>query len=217
MDAQIESLIELYLTRGGRIFVSPQYDVAYDTTTREGGSCPDIVALDIVEKEVVVVEVSSAWDLGPLYQKVEDRNTRWFNPIVRRLQSDKIIDPTWKRPRFMGFVRKDRLEASKRKFQGQDDVCFVAIEDAAFSFAYWTDRAEGLLDDRIPQRPRHYRLIQYPAPASRALAGMKTRGALGSIKPTSRRAGPERRNPTPNDDTRNSIESRRSDAVRGSI
>ncbi len=59
MDAQIESLVELYLTRGGKVFVSPQYDVAYDKNEREGGACPDILALDMKEKEVVVVEVSS--------------------------------------------------------------------------------------------------------------------------------------------------------------
>jgi hypothetical protein len=64
MDAQIESLVELYLTRGGRVFISPQYDVAYNKNEREGGACPDILALDTEKKEVVVVEISSASNLG---------------------------------------------------------------------------------------------------------------------------------------------------------
>ena len=58
MDAQIESLVGLYLTRDGKVFISPQYDIAYHHDARDGGTCPDIVALDMERKGVVVVEIT---------------------------------------------------------------------------------------------------------------------------------------------------------------
>jgi hypothetical protein len=143
MDAQIESLVELYLTRGGRVFISPQYDVAYDKNDREGGTCPDILALDMEEKEVVVVEVSSASNLGKnLYRKIDERQTCWFSPIMRRLLDDGVITTVWS-IRFLGFVRRDNLESARKRFAGHEkEVAFFALEEAAFSFAYWTERLE---------------------------------------------------------------------------
>ena len=40
MDSHIENLVELYVTRGGKVFVSPQYDVEYDKERNEGGARP---------------------------------------------------------------------------------------------------------------------------------------------------------------------------------
>lgn len=143
MDAQIESLVELYLTRGGKVFVSPQYDIAYDKEMKDGGSCPDIVALDMERREVVVVEVTSSTVLAKLFGKVLDRQTRWFTPIQRRLEADRVIDAEWK-IRFLGFVRETLVESANHKFSDDSDVHFFALEKAAFSFAYWTEREKGL-------------------------------------------------------------------------
>ena len=143
MDAQLESLVELYLTRGGKVFVSPQYDIAYDKEAQEGGACPDILALDMEKREVVVVEVSSASDLKKLFDRVEQRMTRWFFPIQRRLERDRVIDAEWK-IRFLGFVRETMVDKAKAKFAYEADVCFFPLEKAAFSFAYWTEREKGL-------------------------------------------------------------------------
>ncbi|SER58378.1 hypothetical protein SAMN05216548_12713 [Faunimonas pinastri] len=143
MDAQLESLVELYLTRGGKVFVSPQYDVPYDKDALDGGACPDILALDFEHKDVLVVEVSSAAGLTSLFGRVAERESRWFAPIRRRLQADKIIDTAWSL-RFLGFVRESNVDHANRKFTAQADVLFVALESAAFSFAYWDKRATGL-------------------------------------------------------------------------
>ncbi len=143
MDAQIESLVELYLTRGGRVFLSPQYDVAFDKEARDGGSCPDFVALDMEHREVIIVEVTSASNLTSLCQRVTERKTRWFEPIRRRMEGDKIINPEWKM-RFIGFVRENLAVEAKAIFAIDADVCFFPIEKAAFSFAYWADREKGL-------------------------------------------------------------------------
>jgi hypothetical protein len=143
MDAQLESLVELYLTRGGKVFVSPQYDIPYDKDDREGGACPDILALDMGKREVVVVEVSSASNVTDLLKRVADREARWFSPIRRRLEADRVIGPDWG-IRFLGFVREAIVESSKARFADQADVCFFPLEQAAFSFAYWTEREKGL-------------------------------------------------------------------------
>ncbi len=143
MDAQIESLVELYLTRGGKVFVSPQYDVSYDREARDGGSCPDIVALDMEHREVVVVEISAAANLSSLFNKVAERDTRWFTPIQRKLEKDRVIDSAWK-IRFLGFVREALVDGANKKFADAADVYFFALEKAAFSFAYWTEREKGL-------------------------------------------------------------------------
>jgi len=66
MDAPIEPLIELFLTRGGNVFVASQDDIPYDAENTDGGTCPDFVALDFSKNEIVVVEVSGGSDVRGL-------------------------------------------------------------------------------------------------------------------------------------------------------
>lgn len=143
MDAQLESLVELYITRGGKVFVSPQYDIAYDKEAKEGGACPDIVALDMEKREVVIVEVTGAANIGRICERVRERNARWFSPIRRRLEADRVIDATWE-IRFLGFVREAVAEKANDAFADDADVWFFPLEKAAFPFAYWTEREKGL-------------------------------------------------------------------------
>jgi hypothetical protein len=142
MDA-IEGLIALFLTQGGRVFISPQYDVAYSKEQLDGGACPDFVALDMTNREVVIVEVTTASNLRALFDRVKARETRWFNPIVRRLIEDDVVTLNWKK-RFLGFVREEAAAAANAEFATDSDVYFVGLERAAFSFAYWKERAGGL-------------------------------------------------------------------------
>ena len=135
--------MELYLTRGGKVFVSPQYDIAFDKEAQDGGACPDIVALDMGTREVVIVEVSSAANLKAFRDRVRERQTRWFAPIRRRLEADRVIDREWN-IRFLGFIRKTMIGKAKADFADDADVCFLPLEQAAFSFAYWTEREKGL-------------------------------------------------------------------------
>jgi hypothetical protein len=143
MDAQIEGLVELYLTRGGQVFLSPQYDIPYSKEERDGGSCPDFVALDFGAKEIVVVEVTSAANLKSLYEKVEQRQTRWFEPIRRRLEDEVPVVNGWP-IRFLGFVRSKLVDEANTKFSSAGDALFFALEEASFSYVYWTAREKGL-------------------------------------------------------------------------
>ena len=59
----LESLIQDFLTLGGSVFVSPQFNVAWDKEAAHGGASPDFVALDFVKKHVVIVEMTTAYSL----------------------------------------------------------------------------------------------------------------------------------------------------------
>ena len=123
------SLVELYPTRGRKVFASHVYDIAY----------PDIVALDMKCEEVVVIEMTSAADLRGLFDKITERQKNWFPPIRHSLESDHTINSSWK-IRFLGVVRETLVDSANAKFAGATDVHFFALEKAAFSLAYWAER-----------------------------------------------------------------------------
>ena len=140
MGAQLKSPVELSLIRGGKDFASHQHDIAYDKEAPDDdGSCPANVTLDMERKEVVIVEMTSAADLRGLFAKVTGREKHWYTPIRHSLESDHIIDSSWK-IRFLGVVREILVDSANAKFAGAKDVHFFALEKAAFSFAYWTER-----------------------------------------------------------------------------
>lgn len=144
MEAQIGSMIEQYLTRCGKVFVSAQYDAAFDKAA--GAPFPDIVALDFGcnPREVVVVEITAGSNVASVLGKVRTRKARWFDPLMASLRSNGVVDETW-RVRFLGFVREANLEKARTAFTGESDVWFHAIEKAVFPFEYGDDRlAKGL-------------------------------------------------------------------------
>jgi len=137
--------IATYLTLDGHVFLAPQYNVAFDREMNEGGSCPDFVALDLKLREVIIVEVTAAANIQPLIGRIRHRETRWFNPIQRKMMEIGVVDDSWKSTRFLGFIRKSNLLLASRNFEGEADVAFYAIEDATFLWSYWEERiAKGL-------------------------------------------------------------------------
>ena len=62
---------------------------------------------------------------------------RWER-LLRQQQRE-----TWPM-RFLGFVRKHKLEKAKARLAGHADVTFFAIEDVTFPWEYWEDRQGGL-------------------------------------------------------------------------
>lgn len=137
-----EALIERFLTCGGRVFVSPQYDIPWDAASATGGSCPDFVVIDETRepREVVVVEVTTGDTLGDLFRRIEERETRWFERLRRDFGSAV---------RLLAFVRRDRMAEAEawqaRAGVSRSEVCFHPVEDATFPWIYWKNRvAEGL-------------------------------------------------------------------------
>ncbi len=136
METLVEQVIGAFLAQGGKVFVSPGYDID------NGRTCPDFVALDFSKREVVLVEVSTGYDIGSLMERVRNRKEQWFVPLRAQLDADHIAEG-WDM-RFLGFVRRDRIEKAKGTFAGVEKVTFAAIEDCAFSWEYWERRKGGL-------------------------------------------------------------------------
>ncbi len=149
MEAHLEALVGNYLTCGGAVFISPQFSVPWDKEQKDGGSCPDFVALDFEKKQVVVVEVTTAADISSLLAKIPQRKANWFDPIERKLRSTGAIpvDPTMKPQwefRFLGIVRDKVLANARHTFEGVSDVTFHPLEEAVLGYAYFDTRAKGL-------------------------------------------------------------------------
>lgn len=142
MESLAENIVVTYLTRGGKVFVVPQYAIPAPGATGDW-ACPDILALDFGTEEVVVVEVATGSRFAGLLARVAERETRWFAPIRAKLAADGLAIQVGWRIRFFGFVREDCLDDARRPFAGHGDVAFAAIEGATFPWAYWDDRAEG--------------------------------------------------------------------------
>jgi hypothetical protein len=140
MEALAEQVVATYLTRGGKVFIIPQYAIP-DPGSAGDWSCPDFVALDFERREVVVVEVATGAGLSSIIQKAKDREKQWFAPLRLKLESDGVVSG-WD-IRFLGFVRKDNLEKAQAALAGHDRVTFAAIESATFSWDYWKARVGG--------------------------------------------------------------------------
>lgn len=144
MEALAEQIVATYLTRGGTVFIAPQYAIP-SPNGKGDWACPDFVALDFDKREIVVVEVATGSRFSGLAGRVSERNSRWFGPIRAKLEADGLIEQAQWDFRFLGFVRSDCLDQATKQFSGQDRVAFKAIEEATFPWAYWEDRkTEGL-------------------------------------------------------------------------
>ena len=119
MDA-IDALIALFLTRGGQVFVVPQYGIPCDNPNTEF-SCPDFVALDFSHHEIIVVEISVSSDTKKLSNKIRTREIQWYERLRRKFLADNVVDATWD-IRFIGFVREANLQKLKDTFKGESEV-----------------------------------------------------------------------------------------------
>jgi hypothetical protein len=135
--------IATYLTLDGHVFIAPHYNIAFD---RQSGECPDFVALDLKQREVVIVEVTDASNPQHVASLVVSRAIRWYAPVEKVLRDRGIVGGEWTF-RFLGFVRSSNVDKLQRQFPASSDpdVKFVALEEAAFPWRYWDDRiANGL-------------------------------------------------------------------------
>lgn len=146
-----ESNVATYLTLDGKVFIAPQFTIAYDKKLQEGGACPDFVALDLPKKEIVIVEVSEAANIKNLMDRVRERESRWYKPARRVLEHNHVIDETWSKPRFLGVIRNDALQTARQAFSDDPDVAFIAVEQVAFSWKYWDQRMEKGLANKSNQ------------------------------------------------------------------
>jgi hypothetical protein len=146
MEVLFELLLATYLTRGGKVFIAPNYSIPA-LNSKDEWSCPDFVALDFERHEVVVVEMTTGANADAIIAKATDREKQWFEPLRAKLKDDGVAND-WPL-RFLGFVRKTNLEKTQKAFADATDVTVIAIEDATFPWDYWTRRVEEGLPRRL--------------------------------------------------------------------
>lgn len=132
MDRYEEAVLE-YITAETHRFVNPQFDIPYQN--REGGSCPDFVVLEYKEKSVYVIEVSTASDIKPLIHRIEERQSRWIDPVKKYLggiNSEFLEWNFW----VTVFVRETNKKAIQSKFIKSSDVAVKSIEEISFPYAW---------------------------------------------------------------------------------
>ncbi len=146
MSDGLETPISTYLTRCGRVFLAPQYNIKKSNSAGEQEtSCPDFVVVDCDRGYIVVVEVTTSSNLSRLAPRIKNRIVEWFEPIRGKLAGTPL--ETLKL-RFLGFVRAELINSARRKFSTEEDVTFFPLEKAVFDWMYWNSRLDNGLPDR---------------------------------------------------------------------
>jgi|GEM_PF-1111551 len=134
-----EAVVMHYLAAKG-LFLSPQFSIRDSAGER---SCPDFVALDFLNREIQVVEVTTAYEVKGLIEKLENREEQWFKRLRPQLIRMGVTDDSWKCV-VCAYVRKERRDYIERKIQGANDVRVTAVEDIAFSWNWpWNSWAKA--------------------------------------------------------------------------
>ncbi|MEI2743456.1 MAG: hypothetical protein V9G63_13680 [Candidatus Competibacter sp.] len=133
MDRYEEAVLE-YITADTYRFANWQFDLPYQN--QEGGSCPDFVVLDYREKSVYAVEVTMAWNIKGLIEKLVDRKRYWINPIKNHLIGINSQFQDWEY-RVTVFVREGNDLLIGQKFKNCADIAVKTIEKISFPYS-WT-------------------------------------------------------------------------------
>jgi hypothetical protein len=125
-----------YLAREG-LFLSPQFIVHEGS---EEWSRPDFVAIDFNNKEIQIVEVSTAYNIKALMDKVGDSDNQWFKRLMPQLVKLGVIsDVSEWTPIVRLFIRQDRKNYANDRVENADMAKMVRIElleDIAFSWQW---------------------------------------------------------------------------------
>ena len=141
MEHVYEDLVCWRITRDPLIFASRQYNI--------GGnhSCPDMVALNLRNKEVWIVEVSTNSVPKDLACRINDRDEHWIVKLKEMLiQGNSLVDESW---RFIvkAFIRRDVATGFKRMLGDTipPNVEINIIEDLGFLWSedWWKWDKQG--------------------------------------------------------------------------
>jgi Holliday junction resolvase-like predicted endonuclease len=134
MDRYEEAVMH-YLTANGATLVVHQYSIG------QGWACPDFVAIRLSAQCICVVEVSTAWDLTDLAQRIKNRQVQWWGQLIPHFQQYGVIAHGW-RQRVAVFIRQDRVAWFQQAIGNAPDGSVIPLESilAAWNWpaAVWT-------------------------------------------------------------------------------
>lgn len=120
-----------FIVANGQTFVSPQYSI------NKEWSCPDFVALRPPKKKWYVVEVSAAYNLNGLAEKVRNREKQWLDPLKKLFREQGICDDSWTHE-ILIFIRKERIKEFRSAIGHAPDVKVLELEQTLTPWA-WPD------------------------------------------------------------------------------
>ena len=119
-----EEAVLTYITSSPKRFINPQFNIEWDKESKTGGSLPDFIVLDFEEKTIYIVEVTVAWNIDGLLKKVEDKNTRWIEPLKSKFANECFKDWDY---HVTLFLRDERVEYAKNK-TNRNEVTIISLK-----------------------------------------------------------------------------------------
>jgi hypothetical protein len=142
MEYLYELLVLAYLTRGGNRFCCPQYGLK---SGKDDWRCPDFVVLDFEAKQVILAEVTAAYEIRSKAKKAielhDEGIPRLRQQLIERVNSTFPDLGTWP-IRIHLFVREGREGDLIKALKGRirtEDYQIVTLEQA---FRRWKWDAE---------------------------------------------------------------------------
>lgn len=123
----LDALVMRYLAAQG-LFLSPYFSIDGEWENR---SHPDFVALDFGAREIQVVKVSTAYNIGDLVERIENREAHWFSKVVPVLVDRGIPVAGWT-PIMRAFICQDRHDFMLSRIGRCPDVRVEVLEDVDF-------------------------------------------------------------------------------------
>ncbi len=120
MEFLYEAIVMYYLTRGNR-FCCPQFSIKADSGKGEWRSL-DFAVLDFDTPQVIIAEVTTAWDTGPFVAKAKELYDEGRERIRRELadRAKTTIPDIAKWPiNIHLFVRQDRKVDLQKGIEGR--------------------------------------------------------------------------------------------------
>ena len=132
MDRYEESVLD-YISADKLRFISPQFDIPYENEM--GGSCPDFVVVDYKDRTIYIIEVTTSSNMRSLTEKIEQRRTRWIEPLQRHFEKISQDFVSWDY-RMTAFVRQTNKNALQQKFAYAQDVSIFSLEEISFPYSW---------------------------------------------------------------------------------
>jgi len=126
MDRFEEAVMD-YISANPDCFLKTQLALPWDKELNIGGSLPDFVVLNFRENTVYVVEVTTASNLKSILTKVDERQTRWYEPIKKYKSSWTALIKSWDF-RVCLFLREQVAEEALFKTSNFDDVSVISLD-----------------------------------------------------------------------------------------
>ena len=129
-----EEIVLFYLNKTKNLPTYYQFSILdYD---KSEWSCPDFIAFNNPEKIVYVIEVSVAYNIDSLIDRINDRQNQWFIKLRNQLLENETIDVNWVF-HVLVFLRDDRLQYFNQKLIEKKYVEAISIEKAMKEILPW--------------------------------------------------------------------------------